>query len=71
MIIAEGESLPMKPRHIVAPQMLFRYAGGSIADYATRWVEAGPSHHMVGAYGHLAGSLQKLAAMTGMEAVLV
>jgi L-arabinose isomerase len=71
MVIAEGESLPMKPRHIVAPQMLFRYAGGSIADYASRWVEAGPSHHMVGAYGRLAETLKRVAAMTGIEAVVV
>ena len=71
MIIAEGESLPMKARNIVAPQMLFRYSKGTISDYATRWVAAGPSHHMVGAYGKLAESLKKVAAILNVEAVVI
>ena len=71
MIIAEGESLPMKPRNIVAPQMLFKYHGGTIGEYANEWCKAGPSHHMVGAYGRLSKSLQKVADMIGIEAVVV
>jgi len=71
MIIAEGESLPMKPRQIVAPQMLFKYSRGSIGNYATKWCAAGPSHHIVGAYGKLAASLKKVADIMGIEAVNV
>jgi L-arabinose isomerase len=71
MIIAEGVSLPMKARNIVAPQMLFKYSNGSIADYATNWCAAGPSHHMVGAYGKLAKTLKKLADVMKLEAVVV
>ena len=71
MIIAEGESLPMTPRNIVAPQMLFKYSSGSIADYATKWCKEGPSHHMVGSYGKLAESLKKVADIMKIEAVIV
>ncbi len=71
MVIAEGESLPMVPRNIVAPQMLFKYSGGNIGDYATKWCEAGPSHHMVGAYGKLATSLDKLAKFLGIEIIII
>jgi len=71
MVIAEGESLPMKPRQIVAPQMLFKYSRGSISDYATKWCAAGPSHHIVGAYGKLAARLKKTADLMGVETVIV
>lgn len=71
MVVAEGEALPMNPRPIVAPQMLFKYGGGSISEYATKWCYAGPSHHMVGAYGHLAHSLQKVASVIGIDIVVV
>jgi L-arabinose isomerase len=53
MVIAEGESLPLKARNIVAPQMLFKYSKGTISEFATKWVRVGPSHHMVGGYGKL------------------
>ncbi len=71
MVVAEGESLPMVPRPIVAPQMLFRYGGGNISEYATKWCYAGPSHHMTGAYGRLVHSLKKVAGMMGIEIVVV
>lgn len=71
MIIAEGESLPLKARNIVAPQMLFKYSNGTISGFATRWLAEGPSHHMVGAYGKLGNSLKKIANIMKIDAVIV
>ena len=71
IVVAEGEAIAMTARDITAPQMMFRYARGSVGEYAHRWVAAGPSHHMVAAYGHLAGALTKVADMLKVEIVVV
>ncbi len=71
MIIAEGESLPMKARNIVTPQMLFKYNKGSVSEFANAWCLQGPSHHMVGAYGKLANKLKKVAGIMNIEAVII
>ena len=71
IVVAEGEAIAMTARDITAPQMMFRYARGSVGEYAHRWVAAGPSHHMVAAYGHLAGALAKVADMLKVEIVVV
>lgn len=70
-IVAEGESLPMQPRPVAAPQMLFRYQGGGIADFCNRWLLAGAPHHMALAYGHLAGEVEKLGSLLGIDVVHV
>jgi L-arabinose isomerase len=70
-IVAEGESLPMQPRPVAAPQMLFRYKDGSIEDFCNRWLLAGAPHHMALAYGHLAADVEKLGSLLGIDVVHV
>ncbi|MEJ2707445.1 MAG: hypothetical protein P8074_07515 [Anaerolineales bacterium] len=67
LIVAEGESLPIEPRPVVAPQMLFRYKGGNIEEFCDRWLLAGAPHHMALAYGHLAGQVEKVGRLLGLE----
>ncbi len=67
LIVAEGESLPMTPRPVAAPQMLFRYKDGSIIEFCDRWLLAGAPHHMALAYGHLANQVEKLGNLLGVE----
>lgn len=67
LIVAEGESLPMTPRPVAAPQMLFRYRDGSIIEFCDRWLLAGAPHHMALAYGRLAGQVEKLGSLLGVE----
>ncbi len=69
--IAEGESLPIKPRPVSAPQMLFKPKSLPIADWCDAWCMAGSPHHMALAYGHLAEQIKKFAALADLEAVVV
>lgn len=71
LVVTQGEVLPMQARDITSPQMMFRYGGGTVGEYAQAWCQAGPSHHIIGAYGHLAGSLEKMARMMDIEIVVV
>lgn len=66
-IICEGESLPMKPRPIVAPQMLFRSSSGAIEYYINEWCKAGAAHHHALAYGRWASTLIKIASLLDIE----
>jgi len=71
LVVTEGEVLPMVARDITSPQMMFRYGSGSVGEYAQKWCAAGPSHHIIGAYGHRAATLAKLTRMMGIEIVVV
>ena len=71
LIVSEGESLPITPRPVAAPQMLFRYQNGTITEFCDRWLLAGSPHHMALAYGHLAGQIEKVGRLLGIEVVLV
>jgi len=71
LIVCEGESLPMTPRPVAAPQMLFRYGGGKIADFCDGWLSAGAPHHMALAYGRLTTTTEKLGSIMGIEVTSV
>jgi L-arabinose isomerase len=71
MIVAEGESLPMTPRPVAAPQMLFRYRNGSIKEFCDRWLLAGSPHHMALAYGRLTAQVEKVGELLGIEVISV
>ncbi|HLC34557.1 MAG TPA: hypothetical protein VJJ70_06125 [Anaerolineales bacterium] len=70
-IVGEGESLPMTPRPVAAPQMLFRYANGSITEFCDRWLTAGAPHHMALAYGRWGEHIARLGRLMGVEVVSV
>jgi L-arabinose isomerase len=63
LIVAEGESIAIKPRPVAAPQMLFKPKKLGIAEWCNGWLMAGAPHHMALAYGHLADKLCKLAKL--------
>ncbi len=67
--IAEGESLPIKPRPVAAPQMLFKPKSLNIKDWSNAWCKAGSPHHMALAYGHLAPQIKCYAELQGIEVV--
>jgi L-arabinose isomerase len=67
LIVSEGKSLPITPRPVAAPQMLFRYKNGTITEFCDRWLLAGSPHHMALAYGHLAKIIEKLGKLLGIE----
>jgi L-arabinose isomerase len=69
LIVAEGESVAIKPRPVSAPQMLFKPAHLGIEDWCDAWCKAGSPHHMALAYGHLSAKLRLLAEMAGFEYV--
>ncbi len=71
LIVGEGESLPMTPRPVAAPQMLFRYKNGSIVDFCDNWLLAGSPHHMALAYGHLSEQVEKVADLLGVEVISI
>jgi len=67
LIVSEGESLPITPRPVAAPQMLFRYKNGTITEFCDRWLLAGSPHHMALAYGHLAKTIEKFGRLLGID----
>ncbi|MCJ7718281.1 MAG: hypothetical protein MUO54_17410 [Anaerolineales bacterium] len=71
LIVGEGESLPIVPRPVAAPQMLFCYKNGTITEFCDRWLMAGSPHHMALAYGHCADVVQKLGRMLGVEVIAI
>lgn len=71
LIVAEGESVPMKPRPLSAPQMSFRHSSGSVEQYCDRWCVSGASHHMALAYGNLASKVNCIGETLGIEVVVV
>jgi L-arabinose isomerase len=71
LIVGEGESLPITPRPVAAPQMLFRYKNGTISEFCDRWLLAGSPHHMALAYGNLAKKVEKFGRLLGIEVVYV
>jgi L-arabinose isomerase len=71
LIAAEGRSLPMKPRPLSAPQMLFRHSSGSLQEYCDQWCSAGASHHMAVAYGKLGNMVKRVGELLGIEVIVV
>jgi L-arabinose isomerase len=67
--ISEGESLPIKPRPVAAPQMLFKPRNLNIKVWCDAWCKAGSPHHMALAFGHLSRKIKVYAEMQGLEVV--
>jgi L-arabinose isomerase len=71
LIVAEGESIAIKPRPVSAPQMLFKPKQLGITDWCDAWLMAGSPHHMALAYGHLADKLRTLAMLGNWDYIEV
>jgi L-arabinose isomerase len=51
--------------------MLFRPSQSALEQFYDRWCLSGAGHHSAMAYGHLSGTLARLAGMLGIEYELV
>jgi L-arabinose isomerase len=67
MIVAEGDAEPCPPRPVAAPQMLWRFSGGTIGEYFDRYCKAGGIHHFAGAYGKYAAAIEQAARYMGIS----
>lgn len=66
LLVAEGETVPGPILNIGNTNSRYRFSIGAKA-YFNEWAKAGPSHHCAIGIGHVAGKLEKLAAILGIE----
>jgi L-arabinose isomerase len=75
-LTAEGWSLPGEILHIGNTNSRLRFTekpddGFDVAGWMNRWAAQGPIHHVALGAGHVAGTLDKLAVVLGLEIVRV
>jgi L-arabinose isomerase len=66
LLVAEGEAVPGPILNIGNTNSRYRFSIGAKA-YINAWAKAGPSHHCAIGIGHVAGKLEKLAEILGLE----
>ena len=69
-LMAEGESVPGPILEIGNTNSRYRFSIGA-RKFVENWNVHGPAHHCAVGVGHIAGKLQKLAALLGIESVRV
>jgi L-arabinose isomerase len=70
LLAAEGQSVPGPILEIGNTNSRYRFPIGARA-FVERWNAQGPAHHCAVGVGHIAGKLDKLARLLGMEIVKV
>ena len=70
LVMAEAASEPGPILEIGNTNSRYRFVIGA-RNFITAWNAQGPAHHCAIGVGHIAGKLQKLAALIGMESVQI
>ena len=70
LLTAEGASVPGPVLMIGNTNSRYRFSIGAKA-FMNAWSKAGPAHHCAIGVGHIAGKIEKLAALLGIESLKV
>jgi L-arabinose isomerase len=70
LLVAEGESVPGPVLHIGNTNSRYRFPIGA-KSFMNAWSKQGPAHHCAIGVGHIAGKIEKLGQILGIEVVKI
>ena len=70
LLTAEGESVPGPILEIGNTNSRYRFPAGA-RKFMERWNAEGPAHHCAVGVGHVAGKIEKLGSLLGLETVRI
>jgi L-arabinose isomerase len=70
LLVAEGESVPGPVLHIGNTNSRYRFPIGA-KRFMNAWSKQGPAHHCAIGVGHIAGKIEKLGQILGIEVVKI